>query len=517
MTVIFVRLYHLYSTGESGASDTTGTETSRRMQESSVAPIRTASPILRRSHEGKFHTMTARKLTHWFAAACAMMAPSVALGQVDDFCEPSCYHEDQWFSPVDFDFDCQPIERDCGVFFNYNRVSWFITGERTSVGVPNLTDESEEIWPEDLALDPADGPPGPYVITNSLQDVTPGEFGWGHRYEFGYFNGPHGVMVGIIDDMRTFSSEVYGGGPQFSGFGSLHVNYELQTPDLLTGFRDYNGVVVDGVEVPTPTITGPGGFGDGVTDDLNGNLAAGPVALIAIIDDEEVIVGIAVDYGDGYRFNSTYNAIGIRNETRTDGVELMKTYVLDNNHWMKTEQNGQVEVGAGVRYLRIKDEFGFLGSSDLFRGGNFVDTKVENNIVGPQIYARYTKQVKRWQAGIGGRFMFGYNVQNLDQEGAIGRNMTPGDLNQPFLLQPRDWRYGEQANDFSPVAELRADLAFKVTSAISLKLGYTCIYTDNVTRASSVTKWSLPDMGFNAAGQQGILINGADGGVELVY
>ena len=32
MIVIFVRLYHLYSTGESGASDTTGTETSRRQQ-----------------------------------------------------------------------------------------------------------------------------------------------------------------------------------------------------------------------------------------------------------------------------------------------------------------------------------------------------------------------------------------------------------------------------------------------------------------------------------------------------
>jgi len=461
--------------------------------------------------------MTARKLTHWFAAACAMVAPSVAWGQVDDFCEPACYHEDQWFSPVDFDFDCQPIERDCGVFFNYNRVSWFITGERTSVGQPGAVDVSEEIWPADLALDPIDGPTQPYAITNSLQDVTPGEFGWGHRYEFGYFSGQHGVMVGIIDNMRTFSSEVYGGGPQPSGFGSLHVNFELQNPDLLTGFRDYGGELVDDVEVPTPTITGPGGFGDGVTDDLNGNLAAGPVAIIAVIDDEEVIVGIAVDYGDFYRFNATFNAIGIRNDSQVDGVELMKTYVLDNGHWMAKEQNGQIEIGAGIRYMRIRDGFGFAALSDLFRGANFVDTQVDNNIVGPQIYGRYTKQVKRWTAGVGGRFMFGYNRQNLDQNGAIGRNMLPGGLNQPALLQPRDWNYGESADDFSPVAELRADLSFQVTSAISLKLGYTCIYTDNITRASSVTKWSLPDMGFNATGQQGVLINGADGGVELVY
>lgn len=446
-----------------------------------------------------------------------MMAPSVALGQIDDFCEPSCYHEDQWFSPVDFDFDCQPIDRDCGVFFNYNRVSWFITGERTSIGSPGATDISEEIWPADLALDPIDGPPQPYVISNSLQDVTPGEFGWGHRYEFGYFSGQHGVMIGVIDDMRTFNSELYGSGPQPSGFGSLHVNFELQNPDLLLGFRDYGGVIFLDEEVPTPTQGGPGTGGDGVTDDLNGNLAAGPVAIIAVIDDEDVVVGIAVDYGDLYRFNTTFNAIGVRNDARTDGVELMKTYVLDNSHWFTKDQNGQVEIGAGVRYMRIRDEFGFAGLSDFFRGQNFVDTRVDNNIVGPQLYGRYTKQMKRWKAGIGGRFMFGYNVQNLDQNGVLGENMLPGGLNQSAILQPNTFNYGKQANDFSPVAELRADLSFQITSAISLKLGYTCIYTDNITRASSVTKWALPDMGFNATGQQGILINGADGGIELVY
>jgi hypothetical protein len=67
------------------------------------------------------------------------------------------------------------------------------------------------------------------------------------------------------------------------------------------------------------------------------------------------------------------------------------------------------------------------------------------------------------------------------------------------------------------VAELRADLSYQLTRSIALKLGYTCIYTDNITRASSVTKWALPDMGFNATGEQGILINGADGGFELTF
>ena len=37
----------------------------------------------------------------------------------------------QLFAPVDFDFDCLPIRDDCGFFFNYNRLNWAATGERT--------------------------------------------------------------------------------------------------------------------------------------------------------------------------------------------------------------------------------------------------------------------------------------------------------------------------------------------------------------------------------------------------
>ena len=464
--------------------------------------------------------MTARKLTHWLAA-CFLVAASAqraAAQATDAFCEGCCEHDMQWFAPVDFDFDCRPIDRGCGYFFNYNRVGWFITGERTSIGVPGKLELSEDIWPEAWALDPAEAPaPQQYVIQNSLQDVTPGQFGWGHRYEFGYFEGQHGWMGGVIHDMRTFSSEVYGAGPQTSGFGSLHVNFDVQNPDLLRGFRDYGGAFILGEEVPTPTQGGPGVGGNGVVDDLNGNLAQGPVYEFVIIDDEEVIVAIWVDYGDLYRFNTTFNQIGVRNETRTDGVELMKTYVLDNDYMFAKDQNTHVEIGAGVRYLRIRDEFGFAGTSDFFRGRNFVDTEVHNNIVGPQLFARYAKQSRRWEVGVGGRFMFGYNVQNLDQNGVIGENMLPGGLNQSAILQPNAFEYGKQANDFSPVAELRADLTYKMTRSLAFKLGYTCIYTDNITRAGSVTKWSLPDMGFNETGQQGILINGADGGFELTF
>jgi hypothetical protein len=455
-----------------------------------------------------------------------MAAPGVVYGQIDEFCEPACYHEQQWFAPVDFDYDCLPIRRDCGWFFHYSRLSWAVDNERTSIGAPGAVVPSEDIWPAILQLDPQDDPPQTYAIQNALQNDTPTKFGWGNRYEAGYFSGQHGVMLGVMEDVSVQSGSLFGDGPEASGFGSLHVNYLLQNPDLLLGFRDYGGVFVQAqtgdVEVPTPTQGGPGVGGNGVVDDLNGNLINGPVAILGdvngdgTIDDDEIIA-IVVDYGDLYLFNTTYNQIAVRNSTRTDGVELMKTYVLDNSHWFVKEQNAQIEVGAGVRFMRIRDEFGFEGSSDFFRGRNFVATDVDNQIVGPQLYARYTKQTKRLQLGAGGRFMFGYNVQDLSQTGVVGQNMIPGGLNQSAILQPTGFNYGRQDNDFSPVAEFRADAAYQLTGALAIRLGYTAIFADNVTRAASVTKWALPDMGFNESGQQHIFMNGADLGFELVY
>jgi len=473
--------------------------------------------------------MSARKLVYWCAAAFAMAAPGAARGQEDAFCDVDCYHEQQWFAPVDFDYDCLPIRRDCGYFFNYSKLSWYVDNERTAIGSPGAIVNSEVIFPEALALTPGENPPGPYLVQNGLQDVTPGDFGWGDRYEVGYFSGQHGYMMGIIADQHVQSGTTFGNGPMPSGFGSIHVNFELQNPDLLLGLRDYWGVLVvtdfaDG-DVPTPTIGGPGVGGNGVIDDLNGNLAEGPVGIFADIDaDGDLdLIGIAVDYGDLYEFNVTFNQVAIRNSTRTDGVELMKTYVLDNSHWFVKEQAGQIEVGAGVRFMRVRDEFGFVGTSDFLRGetpltiGNSVATDVDNQIVGPQLYARYTKQHNRLQFGAAGRMLFGYNVQDLDQTGVIGENMTPGDANQSLILQPTAFNYGRQDNDFSPVVEFRADAVYKITSAISARLGYTAIFADNITRAASVTRWLLPDMGFTESGQQHIFMNGADFGFELVY
>ena len=127
------------------------------------------------------------------------------------------------------------------------------------------------------------GEPKPYAVRNSIRDAfQDAGFAWGERYEFGYSDGEQGWMVTILDGPESVSGGTYGAGeaapytsqsgtdnadfdpffgdsPQDSdgdgrldnpadigdgdvyalGFGSVAVNFNLPTPDFLSGFRDY--------------------------------------------------------------------------------------------------------------------------------------------------------------------------------------------------------------------------------------------------------------------------------------
>jgi hypothetical protein len=285
--------------------------------------------------------------------------------------------------------------------------------------------------------------------------------------------------------------------------------------------------------VPTATLNGPSGDGDGFADDLDGDGAEGAANFVVSdidgdgeIGDDEV-VGIVIDLDDLHLFNVTFNQVTVRNTTETQGFELMRTHQLSNRHLMTKHQNRQIDIAYGVRFLRLRDEFTFDGTSDLLGTAVFT-TGAENQIVGPQIRARWSAQRGRWNLGVDGRCLFGYNITDADQRGSIGLDhvedgvvvnpgLAPGAINRLLSGQPTTFSYGKQFNEFSPVVEFRADASYQVTSSIALRLGYTAIFVDNISRASQITRYFLPDMGFREAGQQHILINGANFGFDVVY
>jgi hypothetical protein len=206
--------------------------------------------------------MIARNTTKWLAAlllTTSLAAPAVGQNAMGPFFSPfendafcgGCDYDAQWFSPVDFDFNCQPMRRDCGYFFRYDKLSWAATGERNTIGDPSVQALSEIMVTDDLAesfnvttsnIRSADLQ---YAIINGLQDVPPiANFAWGERYELGYFNGGSGWLVSILDGPEVNSRQTFGNGPEVSGFGSIHVNFA--TPDnFLLGFRDYGGTGIE--------------------------------------------------------------------------------------------------------------------------------------------------------------------------------------------------------------------------------------------------------------------------------
>ena len=498
---------------------------------------------------------------------------SSALGQEYDYVDNSS-HELQFFAPVDMDFENLPIGRDSGYFFRYDKLSWATTGEWVEIGDPDLQVQSEDIFP---ATPVSEGTPIPtYTINNSIQEAPPNaEFAWGERYEFGYQHKNTAWTIGILDGPEAVSIETYGFqqleipntiplsesafdflfelGFDFAtgdingalpgtgsndlttsrnGFGSVHVNFDTPA-GFLTGLRDYalgdfgqtifgpgtvvTGLVIssgdDGEQIITEVAVTSGGDGGLVIDDLDGDALGG---FFVILDPNGNVIGQGIDFDDFHTFNIRFDEFFVRNITKTDGIELMQSWDLNNRHRMVKHQNSLVSIGCGVRYLRLEDAFYWEGRGDML-GRTYADTSVRNSIVGPQIQATYSRQKAKWNFMVDGRFTFGYNIQDIDQIGAIGESLVPGGANSPANAQPHAVSYGMRKNDFAPLGELRAEMSYRVTRSVAFRLGYTATIIDNITRASQTVRWYLPDLGIRDDGQQEIFINGANFGFDVVY
>jgi hypothetical protein len=482
---------------------------------------------------------------------------------------PSNYeHDFQLFAPLLLDLDNSLEDQWSGYFFHYDKLFWSYSGERVVVGNPDVVEFAEIVFrvnPQD-ELDVLNPPPGPHRIRNTLNDVPPkAGFAFGNRYEFGYQDMGHGWTIGILDGPELNQGEFYGfarvdtngdgigdGLPPFIdpdytagddigpdagpiaggdlrafGFGAVPILFAA--PDgLLTGFRDYVNFLA-GAQIGTQG--GPllyvGNYGANteadpddvdfdtfrLADDIDGDGLPGGDAVDL---DGDGLIDMIVDWDDLHRFNVFFDSVTIRNTTETDGVELMWSHVLTNNHYQAKHQNNHVVLSFGARFLELYDEFRVdaLGS---FMGNSFWDTSFTNSIVGPQLGLKWVNQRQRWRLTADGRFMFGYNTADWDQIGLIGERLIPGALNSSLFGRPTAFSHGVQERDFTPVAELRLQAAYQLTTSFALKAGYTGSFVGNIRRAAPSVLYSLPDMGYVDTNGEDLLINGFDLGIEFIH
>jgi Putative beta barrel porin-7 (BBP7) len=412
--------------------------------------------------------------------------------------------------------------------------------------------------------------PQPHLISNTLRDVPPkAGFALGNRYEFGYHDRGHGWTVGVLDGPELNQSEFYGfprraidGGlppfidPDYTGpddigpgggvtadpglrafgFGSVPIIFETP-PGYLLGFRDYLNFLG---EATLGTQGGPllyvGNYGlveepdaddDDIpffrlADDIDGdfNPAAG-IIFVQVVDPVSGEITLVpflqfTDFEDLHEFNVFFNNVTIHNVTETDGVELMWTHHISNKNYMAKHQNTRLSISWGARFLRLYDQFRVDAEGSVL-GDSFWETSFTNQIVGPQLAFHWANQRQRWRLTADGRVMWGYNVADWDQTGLMGEELIPGATNRPLYARPTAFAKGLREQEFSPVAELRLQTSYHVTNAFALKLGLTSQFVGNIRRAAPSVHYRLPDMGYRDAGNQEILINGIDFGVEFVH
>lgn len=486
-----------------------------------------------------------------------------AWAQFDFPLEPAAYQQGaQMFAPAEMDLDGLIIgqENRGGVFFSGEKTYWSTTGELVTVGDPNISRALPPVWPDhpgaftpnpvtggpilpNQPIDPVTGRPlnpdtgNPIerpIYINSIQEVAPdAAFRAADRYEFGYNYEDHGWVIGILDGPVQQTGQMFGinGGMQEdslpnpglnqSPFGDVYIAFDYEE-GLMHGFLDVVDFTLGGGRVLPNDLNGDNILeGDGFADDLDGDGQFGPdgydLATPAFQPDAAIVGDDIPDYDDLVELPTSFRTVSVRNTATTNGIEIMAMQTLDNRHWQAKHQNyNRVELLYGVRYLRFRDNFVVDTDGGVLGMCNW-DTQIINNIVGPQVALRWTNTRGRWSANVNGRFTFGYNVSNWDQDGFIGEDLIAGRLNHPLYLKSHSFKYGRRENDFSPIAEMRMEIAYHFTKSVALKGGWTGMYVGNIYRASTHVRYQIPNMGFLLGNTENVIINGVNGGIEFNY
>lgn len=414
--------------------------------------------------------------------------------------DPRSYHDLSPFKPVGFEpeFDWfAPSETSAygkgpkpniGYFFSYERVFWSLSKpESAEIGSPTATGAGVS-FPTGVIFNPniPIGTQGiPTIYTNTIDTAYFTANGaWGNRWELGYMDtDDYGWLVSILDHV---SQSQY----------KEHQSAIIQFDDPANQLQAFDGLFL----IPTSPAT----F-DIVT--------AGKIPV-------------------------RFDRLQVQNIARLNGVEVDRMYrarQLHNGSWF--------ELLYGVRWLQLQDTFTVTGLNSLNSlltvpiSPSFASaaveyfnpladsrwmTRVQNNMVGPQIGMRMWRQRQKWVTSLEARFMAAANFQNTHQSTVLGNNLIPNIASFPSLFSPVFFQgMGTNssyfATTFAPVGELRVNVSYQATRSVGLKVGYTGMIMGGIGRASNRVDYSGPELIsiVNGNNNQVFFANGINFGVEI--
>lgn len=394
--------------------------------------------------------------------------------------------EFDWFAPAETSSYGKGPKPNIGYFFSYERLYW-------SPGSPEKAYVGSETGP--IPFFPGDALLGSFFPNGPSVDnrfITAHGM-WGNRWELGYTDvDDYGWLVSVLD----------------------HVSQGTYRSDFNPAFMlgDPNGITDGIVNFPLSSNT-----------NIQVPVNVGPIPAIA----EELLM---------------------KNLLQLNGTEITRFYRARQLH------NGAFfEVMYGVRWFNINDTFsasltgnGDQGESVAFPEGDYLSTsgvtetvngtsatftqnifdgttwsmRANNNLIGPQIGFRLFRQRQRWITSMSARFLAAANFQNLQLKTDIGSASTINQaaLNDNMLTNFRGLGSDiqEYTTTFSPMGELRVNVAYNVTRAVNITVGYTGLVVGNISRASNSIDYDAVNLiGIKRNTDQLFWTNGLDFGVAI--
>lgn len=420
--------------------------------------------------------------------------------------------EAKLFAPSDLSLYGSGPQPRQGYFFGFDGLLWSISRpERTPIGYPG----SRLVYPSLFTWE---------IQTNSL-DTEPlkGEFTEGNRIEFGRVFGRHGWL-----------------------FSTYRLNDQVQTMYS----KDVDMVFLD------------------VPDAFGAKHLEGYVGELLGYDDDAPLYQFFFFPVD---LPVSFDELLVENRVDTWSVELTYLYRMGQMH-----RGGFVEFFAGVRYMEFDETFQVEGRGrevlntegdviggianyrfkydtgpdgdptetnwsrvavgNLLANSNWI-TEAENHIIGPQIGGRWLRKNGRWTLSAEGRFFAGLNMQNIRNYGVLGSDLdapspwnwdfdptdpldVPGlDLYMPVLKKPYQFDNTAHIRQWSPGGEVRVELVFELTRAVSVKAGWNGLWQGGIARGSAMPNYTISDqsvMGVKRRNNdQVVFVNGLNIGLTV--
>jgi hypothetical protein len=206
---------------------------------------------------------------------------------------------------------------------------------------------------------------------------------------------------------------------------------------------------------------------------------------------------------------SIYGTVTMRNWMVTWGAEADYIYRMHAFH------KGTVcEWMFGARYLEFNEEFNVDAVGGIL-DDSFWYTSVENHIVGPQLGVRlFHKGASRFMFNTEGRFFAGYNSQNFKQTALLGGKLN--DVAAPLLWRGAYSSAHEFKGEWTPGIEVRLEMRYQMTRALSIRAGWTGMWLDGIARANNSVNYEVPAMGLlTADNRQSLFMHGLTLGVDI--